>query len=129
MRINRLHQVAARSAGVEVMTDFYRDKLGARLLAAFDPPGLVFFDMGGVRLLFEENANPATLYFAVDDIHQARAQLIANGVGFDTDIHMIHEDMVGDFDNAGSEEWMTFFQDPAGNTCALACRTWNSLDT
>ncbi len=128
MRINNLHQVAAKSAGAEKMLEFYRDKLGARLVAQFDPPGLVFFDLNGVRLLFEEGAGAAQLYFAVDDIHAARAELEDKGVVFDSDIHMIHKDEAGVFDNPGSEEWMTFFKDPAGNICALASRTWQSAE-
>ena len=128
MRINRLHQVAAKSAGVAKMVEFYRDKLGARLIAQFDPPGIVFFDLNGVRLLFEDGVGPAHLYFGVDDIQVARAELEAAGVVFDSDIHMIHQDDAGDFDNPGSQEWMTFFKDPAGNTCALASRTWQCAE-
>ena len=122
MHITRLHQVAARSVGVEAMVAFYRDKLGATFIAQFDPPGLVFFDVAGVRLMFEEGANPATLYFGVDDIDVAKAELEAEGVAFESEPHMIHRDEDGTFGNPGTEEWMAFFKDPAGNTLAIASR-------
>jgi hypothetical protein len=32
MRITRLHQVAAKSAGGDVMIDFYRNTLGAQFI-------------------------------------------------------------------------------------------------
>lgn len=122
MRITRLHQVAAKSVGSEEMVAFYRDKLGARFIGEFDPPGLVFFDFSGVRLIFETGANEATLYFWVDDIDAAKAQLEDRGIEFWSDAHMIHRDEDGTFDNPGTEEWMAFFKDPAGNTLALATR-------
>jgi methylmalonyl-CoA/ethylmalonyl-CoA epimerase len=122
MRITRLHQVAAKSAGADTMIGFYRDRLGAKLIAQFDPPGIVFFDLSGVRLVFEGSATPATLYFWVDDLDAAKADLEAQGIEFDSDAHMIHRDEDGVFDNPGTEEWMAFFKDPAGNTLALATR-------
>lgn len=122
MHVKRLHQVAARSAGSEAMVAFYRDKLGAKFIAQFDPPGLVFFDLGGVRLMFEDGANPATLYLWVDDIDTAKVDLESAGVEFESDSHMIHRDEDGTFGNPGMEEWMAFFKDPAGNTLAIATR-------
>ena len=68
MRLRHLHQVAARRGDAAAALEFYRDTLGARFLAEFDPPGLLFFDFAGVRLLLEDAASPATLYFRVDDI-------------------------------------------------------------
>ena len=122
MRITRLHQVAAHAGEPDEMRRFYRDVLGARYLAEFDPPGLLFFDLNGVRLLFEENAAPATLYFRVDDIDSAYAAFTEQGVSFEGEPHMIHRDEDGVFDNPGTEEWMAFFRDPGGNTLAIASR-------
>jgi len=123
MRLTRLHQIAARRGEPAAAMKFYRDLLGARLLNEFDPPGLIFFDFGGVRLLLEETAPLAVLYFRVDDIHAAHAALKARGIEFDSEPHMIHTDDEGVFDNPGTSEWMAFFKDPAGNTLALAART------
>jgi extradiol dioxygenase family protein len=56
------------------------------------------------------------LYFLVDDIHAAREGLVARGVPFSDEPHVIftHAD--------GTAEWMTFFSDPDGNQLALASR-------
>ena len=122
MRITRLHQVAAHAGSQEEMCRFYRDVLGARFIAEFTPPGILFFDFNGVRLMFEENAAPVTLYFWVDDIESAYAELASQGVTFEGEPHMIHRDDEGVFDNPGTEEWMAFFKDPGGNTLAIASR-------
>ncbi len=122
MRITRLHQIAAHAGDLEDMQRFYQETLGARFIAVFDPPGILFFDFHGVRVLFEPNAAPATLYFWVDDIDAAHASLTSQGVAFDGQPHMIHKDEDGAFDNPGTEEWMAFFKDPGGNTLAIASR-------
>ena len=125
MRLTRIHQVAARAGeDVEALTAFYRDVLEARYIGTFDPPWLVFFDFNGTRILFEAapDAAPAALYFWVDDIDAAHEELTARGVDFSGAPHLIHRDEDGTFDNPGYEEWMAFFEDPAGNTLAIATR-------
>jgi catechol 2,3-dioxygenase-like lactoylglutathione lyase family enzyme len=122
MRLTRLHQVAGRTENVATSRAFYEHTLGARVLGEFDPPGLLFLDFGGVRLLLERNAASATLYFRVDDIEAAFQALQARGVIFEGEPHLIHRDEDGVFDNPGTEEWMVFFKDPGGNTLALAAR-------
>ena len=54
----RLVQVAQRAEDLERATAFYADLLGAEPLASFDPPGLVFFDLVGVRLLLDRGRPP-----------------------------------------------------------------------
>ena len=121
----RLHQVALPVADLDAAERFYRDVLGARFVARFDPPGLLFFDFEGVRLLLErgEGAGKASvLYIWVDDLEAASAQLKAKGVRFTAEPHAIHHDETGTFGPAGETEWMAFFEDPSGNTLALATR-------
>ncbi len=122
MRLTRIHQVAARATDFEATRSFYQDVLGARLVANYEAAGLLFFDFAGVRLLFEKDNAAATLYFWVDDIDRAYAELVDKGVSFESEPHLIHRDDEGVFDNAGTEEWMAFFEDPGGNTLALATR-------
>ena len=122
MRLTRLHQIGARAGDLAETRAFYRDVLGARFVGEFDPPGLLFFDFAGTRLLFEPGNAPAILYFWVDDIERAHAELTDRGVNFDGRPHRIHRDEQGLFDNPGTEEWMAFFRDPGGNTLALATR-------
>ena len=121
----RLHQVAMTVADLDATEAFYRDVLEAELVARFDPPGLLFFDFDGVRVLFEagENAgHSSVLYVWVDDIDAAVAGLQAKGVSFDSPPQPIHVDKDGTFGQAGETEWMAFFKDPSGNTLALATR-------
>jgi len=77
---SRVHQIAQHADDLERATAFYRDVLGLRHLATFDPPGLVFFDLGNARLLLERGASAATLYLEVDDIDARHAELAAAGV-------------------------------------------------
>ncbi|NUO33512.1 MAG: methylmalonyl-CoA epimerase, partial [Dermatophilaceae bacterium] len=63
-----LVQIAQRAEDLGRASAFYADLLGAEPLATFDPPGLVFFDLGGARLLLDVGAPSALIYLGVDDI-------------------------------------------------------------
>jgi methylmalonyl-CoA/ethylmalonyl-CoA epimerase len=114
-----IRQVAQHCDDLARAVAFYRDVVGLPLLATFSPPGLAFFDLGGVRLLVEVGAPPALLYLHVDDIASARARLVAAGVEFVDEPHMIFRDDSGTFGAQGTEEWMTFFRDSEGNLVGL----------
>lgn len=127
LAVNALRQVAQPSRDLERSVAFYRDVLGASHIATFDPPGLAFFDVGGVRLMLdaipgaiEHEGSP--LYFAVDDIDDAVNALCEAGVEVEQEPAPIHVDEAGDFGPAGSEEWMAFFRDPDGNVLAFSER-------
>ncbi len=122
MRLSRLHQVALRANDLDASVAFYRDVLGATFMARFDPPGLAFFDCDGVRLMLDRNAARGTVYFHVEDVDAAAGELSDRGVVLDSGPVLIHRDDAGTFGPAGSEEWMAFFKDPAGNTLAVATR-------
>jgi methylmalonyl-CoA/ethylmalonyl-CoA epimerase len=119
MRLNRIHQIAVYAQDLEEAISFYRDTLGAHYLAKFDPPGLAFVDFAGMRLLLEKAAPKSTLYFWVDDIDAAYADLQSKGVEFTTEPQFVHRDDAGTFGKPGNEEWMAFFSDPSGNILAL----------
>src|SRR6478672_7665000 len=106
-----LVQIAQHADDLGRATSFYRDLLGSEPLATFDPPGLVFFDLGGVRLLLDRGAPSALHYLRVDDIDATVARLRGRGVQVDTEPHVIfgHEDDT--LGPAGSEEWMAFVRD------------------
>jgi len=118
----RVHQIAQHADDLDRAVAFYRDILGLRLIASFDPPGLVFFDLGNVRLLIERGAGSALLYLDVVDIESARKGLVAQGVAFVDEPHMIFEDADGTFGVPGTQEWMTFFHDSEGNLVGLVER-------
>ncbi len=116
-----LRQVAQHADDLERATAFYRDVIGLRHIATFEPPGLVFFDLGdGTRLMFEDPAPSAILYLEVDDIEAVTARLVAAGVAFEDEPHLINRDDAGLFGAPGTEEWMVFFRDSEGNLVGLA---------
>ena len=115
--ITHLGQIAINAKDVERATAFYQDKLGLKLLFKA-PPGLAFFDCGGVRLMLSRAEKPefdhpsSVLYFAVPDIHAAYGKLKENEVRFEDEPHMIARTPAHDL-------WMTFFRDSEGNLLAL----------
>src|SRR3954467_13559844 len=106
-----LVQVAQRADDLGRATAFYRDLPGAEPLATFDPPGLVFFDLGGVRLLLDRGATSALLYLSVDDINATVERLRAAGAPVEADPHVIFAHDDDSLGPAGTEEWMAFVRD------------------
>jgi methylmalonyl-CoA/ethylmalonyl-CoA epimerase len=115
--ITRLGQIAINAKDVDRAAKFYEEKLGLKLLFKA-PPGLAFFDCGGVRLMLGRAEKPefdhpsAVLYFAVPDIQAAYGKLKASGVSFEDEPHLIAKMPAHDL-------WMTFFRDSEGNLLAL----------
>ena len=115
--ISRIGQIAINAHDVERAAAFYQDALGLKLLFKV-PPGLAFFDCGGVRLMLETPEKPefdhpgSILYFAVPDIAAAHRQMLASGVRFEDEPHMIAK-------MADHDLWMTFFRDSEQNLLAL----------
>jgi methylmalonyl-CoA/ethylmalonyl-CoA epimerase len=115
--ISRLGQIQVRAHDVERAAKFYQEVLGLKLLFKA-PPGLAFFDCGGVRLMIDHPEKPefdhasSILYFAVPDIQAAHAEMKQSGVRFEDEPHMIAK--MPDHDL-----WMTFFRDSEDNLLAL----------
>ncbi len=118
--LDKLHQVALTATDLDASVAFYRDLLGLRFIARFDPPGLAFFNLGGgARLMLSATASEATLYFLVEDLKTAYREFQKRGVRFLQPPAMIHRDEAGELGKKGIEEWMAFFRDPGGNMLAL----------
>ena len=114
-----LVQIAQHAEDLQRASSFYADLLGTPPVATFDPPGLVFFDLGGVRLLLEQGAPSALLYLRVDDIDATIERLRAAGVPVESEPHVIFghdDDTLGP---AGTDEWMAFVTDSEGNHVGL----------
>ena len=115
--ITRVGQIAINVKDVERAAAFYQDVLGLKLLFKA-PPGLAFFDCGGVRLLLDqvkhkEFEHPSSiLYFVVPDIRAAHEKLKAGGVHCEDEPHVIAKMPTHDL-------WMTFFRDSEANLLAL----------
>jgi methylmalonyl-CoA/ethylmalonyl-CoA epimerase len=117
--ITRLGQIQVRAHDVERAAAFYQNVLGLRLLFKA-PPGLAFFDCGGVRLMIDKPEKPefdhasSIPYFVVPDIQAAHARMKRGGARFEDEPHMIAK--MPDHDL-----WMTFFRDSEDNLMALMC--------
>ncbi len=114
-----LVQIAQRATDLDRASAFYSDLLGIAPAARFDPPGLLFFDLGGVRLLLESGAPTALLYLRVDDIHATVERLRAAGTTIRSEPHVIFAHADDTLGPAGSAEWQAFITDSEGNTVGL----------
>ena len=115
--ITKLGQIAINAHDVERAAAFYENVMGLKLLFKA-PPGLAFFDCGGVRLMLSPPSKPeldhpsSILYFAVPDIQAAHAKMKSAGAKFEDEPHMIAK--MPDHDL-----WMTFFRDSENNLLGL----------
>ena len=115
--LGSIGQLAYTVSNVPRAVAFYRDAVGLKLLFEA-PPGLAFFDCGGIRFMISQPENEfkpgasAVMYFRVSDIEGTQKALKTRGVPFVDDPHLIAK--MPDHDL-----WMCFFKDPDGNTMAL----------
>lgn len=84
-------QIAQRATDLDRAAAFYERLLGSPPAARFEPPGLLFFVVDGVRLLLDANAPSALVYLGVDDLDARVAELEADGVVITTPPHTIFE--------------------------------------
>ena len=115
--LTRIGQIAVTIQNLPRAVAFYRDILGMRLLFEA-PPAMAFFDCGGIRLMLSEpeaakaELYSSIIYYTVDDIQAAAAELQNRGVTFEGSPHVVarlpHADL-----------WMAFLRDPDGNMLAL----------
>lgn len=114
----RLVQVALHADDLDRAAAFYASLLGSPPTGRFDPPGLLFFDLAGSRLLLDRNAPSALIYLGVDDVH-ATVEALRDEVRIISEPHAIFthdDDRLGP---AGHEEWQAFIEDSEGNTVGL----------
>jgi methylmalonyl-CoA/ethylmalonyl-CoA epimerase len=117
LSLDRIGQIAIVVHDVARAVAFYRDTLGMPLLFEV-PPSMAFFNCGGIRLMLSlpsapEFDHPASIiYYTVDDIQDAARTLVARGVAFETEPHIIARMPKADL-------WMAAFRDPDGNFLEL----------
>ncbi|MBD8022562.1 VOC family protein [Microbacterium gallinarum] len=114
----RLVQIAQHADDLDRAADFYSVLLQAEPKARFDPPGLLFFDLDGVRLLLDRNAPSSLIYLHVQNVHEVIERLggLAEVVSHPHVIFHHEDDTLGP---AGHDEWQAFLRDPDGNTVGL----------
>lgn len=115
--LSQIGQIAIPVSNLERAVEFYRDVLGIRFLFQA-PPGLAFFDCGGVRLLLDvpakvqPNQNASIIYYKVDELPSAVETLKSRGVLFEQEPELVAK-------MPDHELWMAFLKDPDGNMLAL----------
>jgi methylmalonyl-CoA/ethylmalonyl-CoA epimerase len=116
--MTRLVQVALRATDLDRAAAFYSELLGEQPSGRFEPPGLLFFDLGGTRLLLDGNAPASLIYLEVPDVRRAvealrgRTEVVSEPAAIFT-----HEDDA--LGPAGTTEWQAFVLDSEGNTLGL----------
>jgi methylmalonyl-CoA/ethylmalonyl-CoA epimerase len=114
----RLIQVALHADDLDRAAEFYSTLLEAAPTARFDEPGLLFFDLDGVRLLLDRNAPASLLYLHVENVHETLERLdgLVEVVSHPHVIFTHRDDALGP---AGHDEWQAFITDSEGNTVGL----------
>lgn len=116
-KLDKIGQIAIPVGELNRAITFYRDTLGMRFLFQA-PPGLAFFDCGGVRILLDVPAgkqhghHSSIIYYQVEDLPAAVAELKTRGVVFDQEPELVAQ-------MPDHELWMAFLRDPDNNTLAL----------
>jgi methylmalonyl-CoA/ethylmalonyl-CoA epimerase len=118
MNLNQIGQIALQADDLDRAVAFYRDTLGMRFLFQV-PPGLAFFDCGGIRLMIDgikereipERIN-SLIYYKVADLPAAYEELSSRGVAFFSKPHLIAK-------LPDHELWMAFLRDTEGNMIGL----------
>ena len=114
-----LVQVAQHADDLDRAKAFYENLLGVPAAAVFDPPGLLFFQVGGTRLLLDRAAPAALLYLGVDDLPATMERLRASGVEIHTEPHVIFSHADDTLGPAGTDEQHAFVRDTEGNLVGL----------
>ena len=117
IKLDKIGQIAVPVRDLERAIRFYRNTLGMTFLFQA-PPGLAFFDCGGVRILLDVPAgkqaenHSSIIYYQVDDLPAAVAELKTRGVTFEQEPELVAQ-------MPDHELWMAFLRDPDHNTLAL----------
>ena len=119
MDVNQIGQIALHAEDLNRAVAFYRDTLGMRFLFQVSPPGLAFFDCGGIRLMLdavqEKDSTErisSMLYYKVIDLNGTYETMLSRGVKFESKPHLIAK-------MPDHELWMAFFRDSEGNLAGL----------
>jgi methylmalonyl-CoA/ethylmalonyl-CoA epimerase len=115
--LSRIGQIFINAHDLDRAIAFYRDTLGMTFLF-LAPPGMAFFDCGGIRLMLgvadrpELNHPASIIYYKVDDIEATYEMLNARGVEFVIKPHLVAPMPTYDL-------WLADFRDSEGNLLAL----------
>lgn len=116
-----IRQIAIGCKDVARAQDFYTSLLGKEPTAVFNPPGFIFYDLDGTRLLIEVGGPASLVYLGVDDVRTTVENLRSRGFSITAEPHVVFPDPTGVFDTPGNE-WLAFVEDNEGNQIGLMSR-------
>jgi methylmalonyl-CoA/ethylmalonyl-CoA epimerase len=115
--LSQIGQIFVNVKDLDRAVAFYRDVLGMTFLFQA-PPGMAFFDCGGIRIMLGRADRPAIdhpasiIYYKVDDIERVYELFNARGVEFIVKPHLVAPMPTYDL-------WLADFRDSEGNILAL----------
>jgi predicted enzyme related to lactoylglutathione lyase len=115
--LSQIAQIFVNVKDLDRAIGFYRDMLGMRFLFTA-PPGMAFFDCGGIRIMLGKADRPeidhpaSIIYYKVDDIEKVYEIFNARGVEFMVKPHLVAPMPTYDL-------WLADFKDSEGNILAL----------
>lgn len=117
VNITSIGQIAVAVSDLESAKRFYLDVLGLDLLFEA-PPGLVFFDCGGIRLMVTtqqgegKDHTTSVIYYKVDDIDLATQAIQSKGVVFEREPQLAAK-------MPDHELWIGFLRDSDDNLVGI----------
>ncbi|HZW27181.1 MAG TPA: VOC family protein [Trueperaceae bacterium] len=114
-QVEGLLQVALKADDLDAAEAFYRRVLGVAPAGRFEPPGLLFFVVGAVRLLLEGGAPAGAVYLRVADVGAAQRRAVESGAQLVSEPHVIFRHVDDALGPAGHDEQHAFVRDPSGN--------------
>lgn len=114
-----LIQIAQHATDLDRAAVWYGALLGEPEVGRFDPPGLLFFRLGRVRLLLDGNAPSSLIYLEVGDLPATVERLRDAGSVIETEPHVIFSHPDDTLGPAGTDEWQAFVRDSEGNLVGL----------
>jgi predicted enzyme related to lactoylglutathione lyase len=115
--LSQIAQIFVNVKDLDRAIAFYRDMLGMRFLFTA-PPGMAFFDCGGIRIMLGKADRPeidhpaSIIYYKVDDIEKVYEVFNARGIEFIVKPHLVAPMPTYDL-------WLADFRDSEGNILAL----------
>lgn len=119
--IQGIEQIHISVSDLDVAVNFYHHVLGLPLQFVIREQGMAFISCGDIRLYLGTGSDPEfqsrpMLYFKVDDIQAACAELASRGVEMTSGPLVAHE-------TENLQMWLAGFKDPDGNTLCLTAYT------
>ena len=115
--LSHIGQIFVNVKDLDRAVAFYRDLLGMTFLFTA-PPGMAFFDCGGIRIMLGRADRPeidhiaSIIYYKVDDIQRVYEVFDARGIEFIIKPHLVAQMPTYDL-------WLADFKDSEGNILAL----------